>query len=424
MKFPHIGAYFKKLGPGLTTGAADDDPSGIATYSQAGASHGFNFLWMALFTYPLMFVVQEMCARIGMITGRGLAANIREYYPKWLLYFITALLFGANAFNIGADLGAMAEATRLLFPSFPFVLLVIFFTVASLGLQIFTSYKTYSKYLKWLSFALFSYIITAFTLSLNWGDILVKAVLPSLSFSKETWLLIAAILGTTISPYLFFWQTSQEVEEKIMSRNNKEIEATDVPEQVGPEEISNMRTDVASGMFISNLVMFFIMVVCASTLFNHGITNINTAADAAAALRPLAGHWASLLFAVGIIGAGLLAVPILAGSAAYAVSESLKLKFGLYNKLHEATAFYGIIALSMIVGFSLNFIGLDPIKALIYSSIANCVVAPFVLILIVKIASNKSIMGNNVNKRFTTFGGWVVVVIMSVVSLGILVALL
>ena len=288
MKFPHIGAYFRKLGPGLTTGAADDDPSGIATYSQAGASHGFNFLWMALFTYPLMVVVQEMCARIGMITGRGLAANIREYYPKWLLYFITAILFGANAFNIGADLGAMAEATRLLFPSFPFALLVIFFTVASLGLQIFTSYKTYSKYLKWLSFALFAYIITAFTLSLDWGNILTKTVLPSLSFNKETWLLMAAILGTTISPYLFFWQTSQEVEEKIMIRNNKEIGETEALEQVSPEEISDMRTDVVSGMFISNLVMFFIMVVCASTLFNNGITNINSAADAAAALRPLA----------------------------------------------------------------------------------------------------------------------------------------
>ncbi len=412
MKFP-------KLGPGLTTGAADDDPSGIATYSQAGATTGFTFLWMALFTYPLMVVIQEMCARIGMVTGKGLAANIREHYPKWMLYLIAALLFGANAFNIGADLGAMAEASRLLFPTLPFAGLVVGFTILSLCLQVFMSYKTYSKYLKWLSFALFSYIITAFTITLDWGNILQSTFVPTFHFTKESWLLMAAILGTTISPYLFFWQTSQEVEEKNKNRAGAEVEV-----EVTKQDISEMRTDVVTGMFVSNIVMFFIIVVCASTLFGQGITSIDSAADAAAALKPLVGNGASLLFAIGIIGAGLLAVPVLAGSASYAISESFKLKFGLYNKLHEATAFYGIIALSMLVGFGLNFIGLDPIKALIYSSIANCLVAPLIIILIVKMASDRGIMGQYTNKRFTTFLGWVLVLIMSVVSLGILLALL
>ncbi len=413
MKFP-------KLGPGLTTGAADDDPSGIATYSQAGATTGFAFLWMALFTYPFMVVIQEMCARIGMVTGKGLAANIREHYPKWMLYIIAALLFGANSFNIGADLGAMAEASRLIFPSLPFASLVIGFTLLSLCLQVFMSYKTYSRYLKWLSFALFSYIITALTISLDWTSIFHHTFIPSFHPTKESWLLMAAILGTTISPYLFFWQTSQEVEEK----KQKRAGSADIEVEVTKEEISEMRTDVFSGMFISNIVMFFIIIVCASTLFGQGITSIESAADAAAALKPLVGDGASLLFAIGIIGAGLLAVPVLAGSASYAISESFRLKFGLYNKLHEATAFYGIIASSMFVGFLLNFIGLNPIKALIYSSIANCLAAPLIIILIVKMASNSSIMGAHANKRFTTFLGWVLVLIMSVVSLGILLALL
>ncbi len=418
MKFKHIGAYWKKLGPGLTTGAADDDPSGIATYSQAGASHGFSFLWMAIFTYPFMIVAQEMCARIGIVTGKGLAANIRNYYPKWILYTLAALLFGANTFNIGADLGAMAEATRLIFPSLPFSLLLVFFTLLCLSLLTFTTYKTYSTYLKWLTFVLFSYIITAFFITLDWSSIVYHTFVPTISFDKDVLILMGAILGTTISPYLFFWQTSQEVEEKILASGLTTHKA------INSEEIKTMRTDVISGMFVSNIVMFFIIMVCASTLFTKGITTINTAADAAAALTPFAGDAASLLFAIGIIGSGLIAVPVLAGSASYAISESFKLKFGLYKTLHEASAFYGIIALSMIIGFFLNFIGLDPIKALIYSSVANCIVAPLVLIFIVKLASNKEIMGKHVSGRFTSFLGWVLVVIMSLVGLGILVSLL
>lgn len=414
-----VGTYWKKLGPGLTTGAADDDPSGIATYSQAGAQKGFGFLWMAIFTYPLMVVAQEMCARIGLVTDKGLAANIREHYPKWLLYGITILLFAANTFNIGANLGAMAEVANLLIPALPSGLMVFVFMAVSLYLQIFTSYRNYSRYLKWLAFALFSYVITAFTLRLDWGTVLSATFMPALSFSKDNLFLIAAILGTTISPYLFFWQTSQEVEEKFLKKQLSNMPDEEV-EPVTPTELSNMRVDVWSGMFVSNLVMFFIMVVCGSVLFPQGITEINSAADAASALKPLVGDGAHLLFAIGIIGSGLLAVPVLAGSASYAISESLRFKIGLYHKLHEAYAFYGIIVFAMLVGLILNFIGLDPIKALIYSAVANCVVAPLVLILIVLMASNKSIMGAHANKPLTTFLGWTLVVLMAASSLSIL----
>ncbi len=410
--------YWKKLGPGLTTGAADDDPSGIATYSQTGAQYGFAFTWLAFFTYPLMGVVQEMCARIGLVTGKGLAANIRTLYSRKVLYVLTILLFAANTFNIGADLGAMAKATELVFPQFPFVSLVIAFTILSLLLQIFTSYKTYANYLKWLALILFAYVITAFTIDLDWSHILSVAFVPSFDFSKQSVLLVAAILGTTISPYLFFWQTSQEVEEKIL---HGELSPEDAPVQipmsdVHPDEIKNMRIDVWTGMFISNLVMFFIIVVCGATLFSHGITTIGTAADAANALRPLAGDGAYLLFAIGIIGTGLLAIPILAGSTSYAISESMNWKYGLYRKFKEATAFYAVIIVSMIVGLVINFTALDPIKALIYSAVFNGVVAPIVLVFIVLVSSNKSVMKEHVNKPSTTVVGWAVTLLMFVVA--------
>lgn len=422
--------YWKKLGPGLTTGAADDDPSGIATYSQVGAQYGNMFAWMAIFTYPLMAVVQFMCAKIGLVTSRGLAANIRLHYPRWILYVLTIMLFGANAFNIGADLGAMAEATRLVFPNFSFILLVIGFTVFSLLLQIFTSYKAYASYLKWLALILFAYIFTAFTITLDWGDILRYAFIPHMVFDKEHLLIVAAILGTTISPYLFFWQTSQEVEEKIL--HGKAIEANSIAEEVPvpvieavpKRDIKDMRIDVWSGMFISNLVMFFIIIVCSATLFKSGITDIKTAADAANALRPLAGDGAYLLFAIGIIGTGLLAVPILAGSTSYALAESFRWVSGLHHKLKEAYAFYGVIIVSMLVGLGLNFIGLDPIKALIYSAVANCIVAPVVLIFIVTLSSRKDVMGEHANGRLTKAVGWIVTIIMALVAIATCLALL
>jgi NRAMP (natural resistance-associated macrophage protein)-like metal ion transporter len=422
--------YWKKLGPGLTTGAADDDPSGIATYSQVGAQYGNMFGWMAIFTYPLMSVVQIMCAKIGLVTNRGLAANIRLHYPRWILYVLTALLFGANAFNIGADLGAMAEATRLVFPQFSFAWLVIGFTVFSLALQIFTSYKAYASYLKWLALILFAYIFTAFTIDLDWSQILNYAFIPHMVFDKEHLLIVAAILGTTISPYLFFWQTSQEVEEKILHGTVVEgqvsSEAASLPmiENISEGDIKDMRIDVWSGMFISNLVMFFIIIVCSATLFKNGITDIKTAADAANALRPLAGNGAYLLFAIGIIGTGLLAVPILAGSASYALSESFRWVSGLHHRLREAYAFYAVIIISMLVGLGLNFIGLDPIKALIYSAVANCIVAPIVLVFIVALSSRRDVMGDHANGKVSKTIGWGVTVLMAGVAIATCLALL
>ncbi len=441
--------YWKKLGPGLTTGAADDDPSGIATYSQVGAQYGNMFGWMAIFTYPFMSVVQFMCAKIGLVTSRGLAANIRMHYPRWILYVLTIMLFAANAFNIGADLGAMAEATKLVFPSLSFTWLVIGFTVFSVLLQIFTSYKTYASYLKWLALILFAYIFTAFMIDLDWSEVLKAVVVPHMVFDKEHLLIVAAILGTTISPYLFFWQTSQEVEEKILhgemteeiidikkivapngeivsveSSAQKGLVPVPVIAEISKQEIKDMRIDVWTGMFISNLVMFFIIIVCSATLFKNGITDIKTAADAANALRPLAGNGTYLLFAIGIIGTGLLAVPILAGSASYAFAESFRWVSGLHHKLREAYAFYGVIIISMLVGLGLNFIGLDPIKALIYSAVVNCIVAPIVLVFIVILSSRKDVMGEHANGKLTKVVGWTVTVLMAAVAIATCVALL
>jgi NRAMP (natural resistance-associated macrophage protein)-like metal ion transporter len=415
------GQYWHMLGPGLTTGAADDDPSGIATYSQTGARWGFNLLWLAAFSFPLMAVVQEMCARIGLVTGRGLAGNIKRYYPKKVLYTVTALLFFANTFNIGADLGAMAKAIQLFWPNFSFTVLIFFFTALSLILQIFTSYKDYAKYLKWLALVLMSYVLTAFFVNLNGREILIHAFLPSLNFSKDQIFLICGILGTTISPYLFFWQTSQEVEEEILQGKTtiklRQSETTDA-------EIKKMRVDIWSGMFFSNVAMFFIILTCAATLFRAGIYNIQTAAEAAAALRPLAGQYAFLLFAIGIIGVGLLGVPVLAGSASYALSESFGWKQGLYLKFKKARAFYGIIILSMTIGLVLNFVGLDPIKALIYSAVANGIVAPVILVLIVDISDNKKIMGQRTNGKILSTLGWITAIVMIIAGVATIAAML
>ena len=409
--------YWNDLGPGLTTGASDDDPSGIATYSQAGAQHGFGFLWLSLWTFPLMSMVQEMCARIGMVTGRGLAGNIRIHFSRRMLRFATLLLFAANAFNIGADLGAMAKAVQLLRPSFSFGWLVVGFAVLSLLLQVLMPYAKYARYLKWLALVLLSYIVSAILAKINWGEALKNMLVPNLSFNKDSLLLICAILGTTISPYLFFWQTSQEVEEEILEGK------TTLRERRGataPEQIKKMRVDVWTGMFLSNLVMFFIIAVCGWVLFPHGITNITSAAQAAEALRPFAGDATYYLFAIGIIGTGMLAIPVLAGSSSYAVSESLRWKGSLHSPLKQAHAFYGVIIISMLVGLGLNFIGLDPIKALIYSAAANGIVAPFVLFFIVKLSSNKRVMGHWVNHRSTTLIGWITTFLMAAAGLAAL----
>lgn len=402
--------YWDELGPGLTTGASDDDPSGIATYSQAGAQYGFQLLWLSIVTFPLMAIVQEMCARIGLVTGRGLAGNIRKHFSRRLLYVCTLLLFAANAFNIGVDLGAMAKAVQLLKPGFSYALLVIGFVALSLLLQIFLPYARYARYLKWLALVLLAYVASALLAHLNWGTVLRHAVSPSISFNRDQLLLICAILGTTISPYLFFWQTSQEVEERQLEGKTKVMQE----HTAESSSIHKMRVDVWSGMFLSNIVMFFIIAASGAILFAGGITNIQSAAQAAEALRPVAGNATYYLFAIGIIGTGLLAIPVLAGSSSYAVSESFGWKEGLGRKFKQAHAFYGVLIVSMLVGLVINFIGLDPIKALIYSAVANGIVAPLVLALIVIISSNKQIMGERVNKPLTTWIGWAVTGVMSV----------
>ena len=376
--------YLKSLGPGLITGASDDDPSGIGTYSQTGAQFGYAQLWMAIFTFPLMTAVQEMCARIALHTGRGLADIIREYYPKAILYISVLLLFIANTINIGADLGAMADSGQSLL-SIPFWIWLVAFTLLIIVLQIFVSYKQYARLLRFLTFSLFTYVLVAFVVSQEWRQVLYSTIIPTIQFNKDYMLNLVAVLGTTISPYLFFWQAAQEVEEEIDSGKTTK----DTRKGVSRTELKWMRTDVMSGMLVSNLVMWFIIITTASTLFRSGINDIDSASKAAQALRPIAGRFASVLFAAGIVGTGLLAVPILAGSSAYAIAETLRWREGLYLKLRQAWGFYGVIAFSTILGAAMNFVGINPIKALYYTAVINGLVAPPLLWLIMLIGNNR-----------------------------------
>jgi NRAMP (natural resistance-associated macrophage protein)-like metal ion transporter len=412
--------YWNMLGPGLTTGAADDDPSGIATYSQTGAQFGYQYLWLAPWTFPLVAIVQEMCARIGLVTGRGLAGNIRVHFNRRVLAICTIMLFIANAVNIGANLGAMAKAVQLLNPDLSFGWLVAGFSALSLGMQIFTPYVRYARYLKWLAMVLLAYIFSAILAHLNWHTVLSHTFVPNIPFTRDSIILLCAILGTTISPYLFFWQTSQEVEEQILQGKTTLHERRTA---TAPEDIKSMRIDVWSGMLLSNMVMFFIIAACGGILFPHGITQIESASQAAEALRPFAGNATYFLFSIGIIGTGLLSIPVLAGSSSYALSESFRWREGLYRPLKQAYAFYGVIIISMLVGLGINFLGIDPIKALIYSAFLNGLVAPVVLALIVIIASNKKVMGRWANKRSTSAIGWFITTAMAVVGIAGVIAM-
>ncbi len=405
------GEYFNTLGPGLTTGAADDDPSGIGTYSQVGAQYGFQLLWLSVFTFPFMAMIQEMCARIGLVTGQGLAANIRKNYSRKILYGITILLFAANTLNIAADLGAMTASMKLLFPHLSAIFVLLTFALISLLLQIFTTYVRYARFLKYTALALLSYVFTAFAVHINWAQALYSTFVPSITFSKDQLFLLCAILGTTISPYLFFWQTSQEVEEDILKGERTVAQRKAALQE---SDIRNMRYDVWTGMFVSNLIMFFIIAACAATLHANGITDIATADQAASAIRPFGGTLTYFFFSLGIIGTGFLAVPVLAGSAAYAISESFGWKQGLYRKLKEAYAFYGVIIVSMIVGVIANFAHLDPIKGLIYSAVANGLVAPIVIFYIVKMSSSKHIMHSRKNHPLISLCGWGITILMVV----------
>ncbi len=407
--------YLKSLGPGLITGASDDDPSGIGTYSQTGAQFGYAQLWMAIFTFPLMTAVQEMCARIALHTGRGLADIIREYYPKAILYISVLLLFIANTINIGADLGAMADSGQSLL-SIPFWIWLVAFTLLIIVLQIFVSYKQYARLLRFLTFSLFAYVLVAFVVSQEWRQVLYSTIIPTIQFNKDYMLNLVAVLGTTISPYLFFWQAAQEVEEEIDSGKTTK----DTRKGVSRTELKWMRTDVMSGMLVSNLVMWFIIITTASTLFRSGINDIDSASKAAEALRPIAGRFASVLFAAGIVGTGLLAVPILAGSSAYAIAETLRWREGLYLKLRQAWGFYGVIAFSTILGAAMNFVGINPIKALYYTAVINGLVAPPLLWLIMLIGNNRKIMEDKVNGRMSNILGWFTTIAMTTAAVALL----
>lgn len=420
----YLSKILKSLGPGFITGASDDDPSGIATYSQTGALFGFTQAWTALFSFPLMAAIQEMCGKIGLVTGRGLAGVIREHYSKKILYSAVFLLFTANTVNIGADLGAMAASAELVsspFLSLGFIFWLLIFVLITLFLEIFISYKTYSKYLKYLTFALFSYVITTFIIKINWMDVLTSLILPNIQFNKIYFLNIVAILGTTISPYLFFWQTSEEVEEEVAHHKLRQMGAGQP--KVTPKDISKLNLDTIIGMFFSNLVMFFIIVVTGATIFKNGIYNIQSASDAASALKPLAGDYAFLLFATGIIGTGLLAVPILAGSASYAVSEAFGWKEGLYRKFKTAQGFYLVIIAATLLGVLINFIGVNPISFLYYTAVINGIIASPLLTMILLISNNKKIMGNRTNGKLLNCLGVTTIVVMILAALAFITSL-
>lgn len=382
--------FFSKLGPGLITGAADDDPSGIATYSQSGAEFGYKQLWAVFFTLPFMIVIQEMCGRIGMVTGKGLSGVMRKYYARPVLYSAVFILVTANTINISADLGAMAAGAQLVF-HLPFAVWLLALTALTLILQIFIPYKTYAKYLKYLALTLLAYVITAFCVKQDWHQIGIHTFTPYLSLDKKYLMNIVGFLGTTISPYLFFWQADEEVEEEVATGKLKTL-GHGIP-KIFRRDVRGMRWDTILGMIFSNIMTFFIIVTTASTLGKYGITNIETADQAALALRPIAGNFAFLLFAIGIIGTGLLGVPVLAGSASYAVTEAIGWRAGLYRKLKDAHGFYGVIAIATIIGLILNFTSIQPFTLLYYAAILNGICAPPLMAIIVLISANKKIMG-------------------------------
>jgi len=377
------------LGPGLITGASDDDPSGIATYSQAGAQFGYGIAWIMLFTFPLMAAIQEISARIGRVTGEGIAGNIRAHYPPWLLRGIVLLLLIANILNLGADLGAMGAATHLLVAGSA-QLYVVVFAVGCALLEVWSRYERYASILKWTSISLFAYVATALVVGVPWGRVAFSTLVPSFSWEKDYIVTVVAVLGTTITPYCFFWQSSEEAEEeRIDPAAHALIEA---PEEA-PSEISRIRLDTWIGMGFSNLISWFIIVTTAATLNAYGITDIQTSAQAAEALRPIAGPFTFAIFAAGIIGIGLLAVPVLAGSAAYALGEALGWPTGLARLPRDAKAFYGTIVVGTLIGIFINFIDLDPIKALFWSAVLNGVVAVPLMVVIMVMAMQKRVMG-------------------------------
>ena len=415
------------LGPGLVTGAADDDPSGVATYSQAGAMFGFGLLWIFPIKYPLLLAVQQTCANIGAVTGKGLAAIIKDHYSAKLLYAVVGLVVVANVINIGADIGAMASTAQLLVP-FSYTFLAIAFTVIVIALQLFVKYRTYAKILKWLAVVLLAYPLTAIIIGVDWLEAIKATFTFNFNLGNAELYMLVAMLGTTISPYLFFWDTSETVEEEILHKRVA-INGLKQP-KITKHFMRKIKLDNFAGMTIALLGAWFIVVACASALNAHGITEINSAADAAKAFEPLlagtnnAGFWAKVLFSVGIIGVGLLAVPVLAGSSAYAISEVFGWREGLYRKYKKATGFYVVILIATVIGLSFNFIGIDPIRALVFTAVFNAIAAVPLLLLIARIGSRSDIMGEYKNKIIVTLFVWLAFIIMFAACIFLLISYL
>ena len=412
-----LGLFLKSLGPGLITGASDDDPSGIGTYSQAGAQLGYGIGWTMLLTFPLMAAIQEISARVGRVTGHGISGNVCRHYPKWLLTLVVALLFIANTINIAADLGAMADATKLLIGGHG-IIYVVLFGVMSVVAQIFLDYKRYVAVLKWLTLSLFAYVAALAFAKVSWSEALAGVLIPKITWSADYFTTIVAILGTTISPYLFFWQASQEAEDQRVDASKQPL----VEKHYGAQkEFNRIRADTIVGMAFSNLIALSIIITAAATLHAAGKTDIQSSAQAAEALRPIAGAFAEVVFALGIVGTGLLAIPVLAGSTAYAVGEGRQWPVGLARKPKEAAAFYAVLALSAGIGIALNFTPINPISALYWSAVINGVLAVPVMVLLMFMARRKDVMDRFVITGPLYWLGWLstAVMLLSVLAMGI-----
>jgi NRAMP (natural resistance-associated macrophage protein)-like metal ion transporter len=406
--------FWRSLGPGFVTGASDDDPSGIATYSQAGAAFGLTTLWTALISFPLMAAIQGMCARIGIVTSAGLTTTLKKHYSKALLYVFVLISFPAIIVNIGADIAGMGAVATMLFPSVNAIVFSFAFVIILIISLIYFPYKKIAAVLKWLCLTLMLYILVPFLVKQDGWAILKATFIPQIKWTKEYIAILVAILGTTISPYLFFWQASMETEDR--SANRKAV-------MVYKKDIADMRFDTNIGMFFSNLVMYFIILATGSVLFREGITNITTVQEAASALKPLAGKSAYLLFAIGVIGTGLLAIPVLAGSVSYMIAETFGWKEGLNTTWRQSKGFYLILAISILIGFAINLLGIDPIKALIFTAIAYGVTAPLLIAIIMHICNNKKIMGEFTNKPLSNILGWITLIVMTVAAVALFVTM-
>jgi NRAMP (natural resistance-associated macrophage protein)-like metal ion transporter len=406
-----LKAFLQSLGPGLITGASDDDPSGIATYSQVGAQFGFSMLWTALITFPLMAVIQEICARIGLVTTNGLTTTLKDHYPKWVLWLMILFSFPAIILNIGADIASMGAAAHMLFPHIAAFLFSSLFTLLIILSIIYYPYQKIASILKWFCITLLIYLIVPFFTKFSWLEVLKSTFIPKIQLNKNYINMLVAILGTTISPYLFFWQATMESEDEKSGAG---------PVVINKKALTAMRKDVDAGMFFSNLVMFFIILTCGAVLYPNGIRQIDTVEQAAKALQPIAGNMAYWLFAIGIIGTGFLAIPVLSGSLSYMAAETFNWQEGLDKKYFQAKPFYGVIILSTVVGLLINLFGISPIQGLIYSGILYGLTAPVIILIIMHISNNKKIMGKHVNSRWSNGWGYITFVLMSIAAVALI----